>query len=166
MVVKVPMTPEGHTRLQDELKRLRSTDRMKTIQDIATAREHGDLKENAEYHAAKEKQGFIEGRIKELEDKLSRAEVIDPAKLSGAKIAFGARVKVSLCNEQGEEMESGITYRLVGPDEADLAQGTISVTSPLGRALIGREVGDEVKVKMPAGVRVYEVLDVHFGAES
>jgi len=160
------MTPEGQTRLQEELRRLKSVERPKAIQDIATAREHGDLSENAEYHAAKEKQGFIEGRIKELEDKLSRAEVIDPARLSGSRIAFGARVKVSVSNEKGEELESEVKYRLVGPDEADLAQGTISVTSPLGRALIGREIGDEVRVKMPAGLRVYEVLDVSFGEET
>ena len=164
MTVKVPMTPEGHTRMVEELKRLRSVDRPKVIKDIATAREHGDLSENAEYHAAKEKQGFIEGRIKDLEDKLSRAEVIDPSKLSGNRVAFGARVKVTVSNEQGDELEQ-VTYRLVGPDEADLAQGTISITSPVGRALIGREVGDEVRVRMPVGMRAYEILDVHFEKE-
>ena len=166
MTVKVPMTPEGHTRLQEELRRLRSVERPKAIQDIGTAREHGDLSENAEYHAAKEKQGFIEGRIKDLEDKLSRAEVIDPSKLSGSRIAFGARVRVTVADDNGKELEPEINYRLVGPDEADIAQGTISCTSPLGRALIGREIGDEVKVKMPAGMRVYEVLDVSFGDPS
>ncbi len=165
MTAKVPMTPEGHARLQEELKRLKSVDRPKIIQDIATARDHGDLSENAEYQAAKEKPGFIEGRIKELEDKLSRAEVIDPAKLSGGKVAFGARVSVSVADEKGKEHEAEVTYRLVGPDEADLAEGTISVTSPLGRALIGREVGDEVRIRMPAGLRVYEILDVSFGNE-
>ena len=163
MSMKVPMTPEGQQRLQEELKRLKSVDRPKTIQDIATARDHGDLSENAEYHAAKEKQGFIEGRIKELEDKLSRAEVIDPTKLKGDRIAFGARVKVSVSDDKGKELEAEIVYRLVGPDEADLAQGSISVTSPLGRALIGREIGDEVRIKMPAGMRVYEILDFTFG---
>jgi transcription elongation factor GreA len=165
MTAKVPMTPDGHAKLAEELRRLKSVDRPKIIQDIATARDHGDLSENAEYHAAKEKQGFVEGRIKELEDKLSRAEVIDPAKLSGAKIAFGARVKVSVADEKGKELDAEVSYQLVGPDEADLAGGTISVTSPLGRALIGRETGDEVRVKMPAGVRVYEILDVTFGNE-
>jgi transcription elongation factor GreA len=160
------MTPEGQTRLQEELRVLKTVDRPKAIKDIATAREHGDLSENAEYHAAKEKQGFVEGRIKDLEDKLSRAEVIDPTRLSGTRVAFGARVKVSASNEKGEELEAEIRYRLVGPDEADLSQGTISVTSPLGRALIGREIGDEVRVKMPAGLRVYEVLDVSFGEET
>ena len=162
MTAKVPMTPTGHTRMQEELKRLRSIDRPKVIQDIATARDHGDLSENAEYHAAKEKQGFIEGRIKDLEDKLSRAEVIDPSKLSGNRVAFGALVKVTVNNEKGEELEAEVSYRLVGPDEADLAQGSISVTSPLGRALIGREAGDEVQVRMPAGLRSYEILDVSF----
>lgn len=163
MTVKVPMTPEGQARLQEELKRLKSVDRPKIIQDIATARDHGDLSENAEYHAAKEKQGFIEGRIKELEDKLSRAEVIDPSKLSGTRVQFGARVRVNVADDKGKELESEKSYRLVGPDEADLNAGTISVTSPLGKALIGREVGDEVKIKMPAGLRVYEILDVSFG---
>jgi len=163
MTVKVPMTPEGQLRMQEELKRLKSVDRPKNIQDIATARDHGDLSENAEYHAAKEKQGFIEGRIKDLEDKLGRAEVIDPSKLSGTRIAFGARVRATVTDENGKELEAEVCYRLVGPDEADLAAGTISVTSPLGRALIGREVGDEVRVKMPAGVRVYEILELTFG---
>jgi transcription elongation factor GreA len=162
MTVKVPMTPEGQARLHEELKRLKSVDRPKIIQDIATARDHGDLSENAEYHAAKEKQGFIEGRIKDLEDKLGRAEVIDPSKLSGTRVQFGARVKCTVTDEKGKELESEIAYRLVGPDEADLNEGTISCTSPLGRALIGREIGDEVKVQMPAGQRVYEILDVSF----
>lgn len=163
MTVKVPMTPEGQQRLQEELKRLKSVDRPKIIQDIATARDHGDLSENAEYHAAKEKQGFVEGRIKELEDKLGRAEVIDPSKLSGSKIAFGARVRVTVSDDKGKELEPEISYRLVGPDEADIKAGTISCTSPLGRALMGREIGDEVKVQMPAGMRVYEILDFSFG---
>ncbi|MGZ3417368.1 MAG: transcription elongation factor GreA [Polyangiales bacterium] len=166
MTAKVPMTPDGHAKLAEELKRLKSVDRPKIIQDIATARDHGDLSENAEYHAAKDKQSFVEGRIKELEDKLSRAEVIDPAKLSGGKIAFGARVKLTVSDAKGKELESEIAYQLVGPDEADLAGGTISVTSPLGRALIGRETGDEVRVQMPAGVRVYEILDVSYGGDS
>ncbi len=162
MTEKVPMTPEGQARMHEELKRLKSVERPKIIQDIATARDHGDLSENAEYHAAKEKQGFIEGRIKELEDKLGRAEVIDPTKLSGSRVQFGARVRVTVTDDKGKELESEITYRLVGPDEADLNEGSISCTSPLGRALIGREIGDEVKVKMPAGQRVYEILDVSY----
>lgn len=163
MIERVPMTPEGHARLTEELKRLRSVDRPKVIQEIAIAREHGDLSENAEYNAAKERQSFMEGRIQELEDKLSRAEVIDPSKLAGSpRIAFGARVTVNVSNAQGQEIESNLSYRLVGPDEANLAQGSISVTSPLGRALISREIGDEVRVQMPAGVRVYEILDFVF----
>jgi transcription elongation factor GreA len=121
------------------------------------ARDHGDLSENAEYHAAKDRQGWIEARIKDLEDKLSRAEVIDPSKLSGTKVAFGATVKVS-----NVETEEESVYQLVGPDEANLDQGSISITSPLARALIGREVGDELKVRMPAGERVYEILEVEY----
>jgi transcription elongation factor GreA len=155
---KIPMTPEGAVKLRDELKHLKEVERPKISKDIGIAREHGDLSENAEYHAAKERQGFIEARIKDLEDKLSRAEVIDPSKLSGSKVAFGANVKLS-----NVETEEESTYRLVGPDEADLNQGTISITSPLARALIGREVGDEVKVRMPAGERIYEILEVTYG---
>lgn len=157
------MTPGGQAKLQEELKRLRSVDRPKNIQDIATARDHGDLSENAEYHAAKERQGFIEGRIKELEDKLSRAEVIDPKSLAGSeRVAFGATIHLSIRDDKGKELEEDVTYKLVGPDEADLAAGTISVTAPLGKALIGREAGDEVTVRMPAGVRVYEILSLEF----
>jgi transcription elongation factor GreA len=123
---------------------------------IATAREHGDLKENAEYHAARDKQSFIEGRVKDLENKLALAEVIDPKKLSGERVAFGATVK--LTNESSEE----VTYRILGADEANLAEGSISVTSPLARGLLGKEVGDEVKVRMPGGERTYEILEVIF----
>jgi transcription elongation factor GreA len=157
VVEKNPITPEGHARLREELHNLRSVERPKVIQMIATAREHGDLKENAEYHAARDKQSFIEGRVKELEAKLALAEIIDPAKLSGDKIAFGARVKLSN-SQTGEE----VAYRIVGADEADLAQGTIAVTSPLARSLLGKEVGDEVKMRMPGGDRLYEVLEVEF----
>src|SRR6185295_8212631 len=139
---KVPMTAEGYQALDDELRRLKSIERPAVIAAIGEAREHGDLSENAEYHAAKERQGWIEARIKDLEDKLSRAEIIDPTKLSGSKVAFGATVKLS-----NIETEEESVYRLVGADEADLDQGSISISSPLARALIGREVGDEVKVK-------------------
>jgi transcription elongation factor GreA len=152
---KNPITPEGHEKLREELHHLRSVERPRVIQMIATAREHGDLKENAEYHAARDKQSFIEGRVKDLENKLALAEVIDPTKLSGDRIAFGARVKLS--NTQTEEE---VSYRLVGADEADLESGSISITSPLARSLLGREVGDEVKVRMPGGERLYEVLEV------
>jgi transcription elongation factor GreA len=154
---KNPITPEGHAKLREELHELKTSERQKVIQMIAVAREHGDLKENAEYHAARDKQSFIEGRVKELEDKLSRAEVIDPAKLAGSKVAFGARVK--LTNTQTEEE---VEYRIVGADESDLKAGSISITSPLARSLLGKEAGDEVKMRMPGGERLYEVLEVTF----
>ncbi|HEY3594093.1 MAG TPA: transcription elongation factor GreA [Polyangiaceae bacterium] len=157
MDAKVPMTPEGHARLREELKQLKEIERPKISKEIGVARDHGDLSENAEYHAAKERQGWIEARIKDIDDKLSRAEVIDPTKLSGNRVAFGARVKLSNVDTEEES-----TYRLLGADEANLAQGSISITSPLARALIGREVGDEVKVQMPAGERVYEILEVQY----
>jgi len=154
---KIPMTPGGNARLREELRQLKEVERPKTSREIGLARELGDLSENAEYHAAKERQGLIEARIKDLEDKLGRAEVIDPSRLSGSKVAFGATVRLS--NVQTEE-ES--LYKLVGADEANLDEGSISITSPLARALIGREVGDEVKVRMPAGERVFEILEVEF----
>jgi len=156
-VEKNPITPEGAARLREELIQLKSVERPKVIQMIATAREHGDLSENAEYHAARERQSFIEGRVKEIEAKLALAEVIDPSKLSGDKVAFGATVKLS--NTQTAEE---VVYRILGADESDLSQGTISITSPLARSLLGKEVGDEVKMRMPGGERVYEVLEVSF----
>jgi transcription elongation factor GreA len=155
---KVPMTPEGHLRMREELNQLRSVERPAIIQAIATAREHGDLSENAEYHAARERQSFVEGRVKELENKLARAEVIDPSKLSGDRVAFGATVKLSNV-DTGEE----VSYRILGADESDLAKGSIGITSPLARSLIGKRVGDEVKMRMPGGERTYEVLDIAFG---
>jgi transcription elongation factor GreA len=155
---KNPITPGGAAKLRDELQQLRSVERPAVIQAIATAREHGDLKENAEYHAARDKQSFIEGRIKEIENKLALAEVIDPTKLAGDRVAFGATVKLSNA-DTGEES----TYQILGADEADLAKGSISVTSPLARSLLGKQVGDEVKVRMPGGERTYEVLDIGFG---
>jgi transcription elongation factor GreA len=154
---KNPITPEGATKLRDELNQLKSVARPAIIQAIAVAREHGDLSENAEYHAARERQSFIEGRIKEIENKLARAEVIDTSKLAGDKVAFGATIKLSN-TDTGEE----VSYRILGADEADLAKGTISVTSPLARSLIGKQVGDEVKVRMPGGDRTYEVLEIEF----
>lgn len=153
----IPMTPEGFQRLKDELKRLKEVERPSIIKEIAAAREHGDLSENAEYHAAREKQSFIEGRIQQLEDLIARAEVIDPSKLSGDRVAFGATVRLANV-ETGEEK----VYRIVGEVEADLQEDCISINSPLARALIGREVGDEVKVRTPGGVRSYEVLDISF----
>jgi transcription elongation factor GreA len=155
---KNPITPEGAVRLREELINLKSVQRPMIIQAIAVAREHGDLSENAEYHAARDKQSFIEGRIKEIENKLALAEVIDPSKLAGDRVAFGATVKLSN-TDTGEE----VTYRILGADESDIEKGTISITSPLARSLLGKEVGDEVTVRMPGGERKYEVLDVAFG---
>jgi transcription elongation factor GreA len=154
---KNPITPHGAARLREELNQLRNVERPAVIQAIATAREHGDLSENAEYHAARDKQSFIEGRIKEIEDKLARAEVIDPSKLAGDRVAFGAAVKLAN-SDTGEEVK----YRILGADEADLAKGSISIGSPLARSLVGKQVGDEVTVRMPGGDRTYEILDVSF----
>ena len=154
---KNPITPEGAQKLREELIQLKSVARPAIIQAIATAREHGDLSENAEYHAARDKQSFIEGRIKDIEDKLARAEVIDVTKLAGDRVAFGATIKLAN-TETGEE----VTYRILGADESDLAKGSISVTSPLARSLIGKQAGDEVTVRMPGGQRTYEVLDITF----
>lgn len=151
------MTPAGHKRLKEELEHLKSVERPKVIREIAAAREHGDLRENAEYHAAKERQGFIEGRIALIEDALARAEIIEPSRVAGNKIAFGAHVKLAN-TATGEE----VTYQLVGPMEADIDHGRISVTSPIAKALVGKEVGDEVKVQTPNGTRVYEVLDFFY----
>lgn len=153
----VPMTKEGHQRLHAELKKLKSIERPLVIQAIAEARAHGDLSENAEYHAAKEKQSFIEGRINEIGDKLARAQVIETANLSADKVVFGATVSVADV-DSGEEAK----YRIVGVDEADLKAGKISITSPVARALIGHSVGDSVKVKVPSGVREYEILEIYF----
>jgi len=153
---RVPMTPDGHAALAAELSALKA-ERPKISQEIGIARDHGDLKENAEYHAAKEKQGMCEARIADIEDKLARAEVIDPSTLSGDKVKFGALVEL-------EDMDNGklVTYRLVGPDESDLQKGKISITSPVARALVGKEVGDEVKVQTPGGVRHYEISAVRW----
>lgn len=155
MVEKNPITPDGAQKLRDELQHRKSVERPAITAMIAEARAHGDLSENAEYHAAKERQGFNEGRIKEIEDKLSRAEIIDPSKLAGDKIAFGATVK--LFNTDTEEE---VTYQILGADEADINAGSVSITSPIARSLIGKEAGDEVKIRTPAGERVYEVLEV------
>jgi transcription elongation factor GreA len=154
---RVPMTVYGYDRLTKELKTLQSVERPAIIAAIEEARGHGDLKENAEYHAAKEKQGFIEGRIAELDSKLSRAEVIDPTKLKGDKIMLGATVKLV-----DVDTDKAVTYALVGPDEADLEKGRVSTTSPVGRALLGKAPGDEVTVQAPGGKRVYEVETVEF----
>jgi transcription elongation factor GreA len=153
---KVPMLAEGHRALSDEVKRLKTVERPAVIDAIEEARAHGDLSENAEYHAAKERQGHIEASIADIEDRLSRALVIDPATLSGDKVVFGATV--SLVDEDDKE----VRYQLVGQQEADARVGRISYNSPLGRALIGREVGDEVEVTTPAGDRYYEVAKIEF----
>ena len=154
---RIPMTGDGYTRLQDELKRLKSVDRPAIIRAIAEARTHGDLSENAEYAAARERQSFIEGRVMELEDKIARAEVIDVSKLSGSAIKFGATV--TLADEETDEEQ---TFRIVGEDEADIKSGRLSVTSPLARALIGKSEGDSVEVSTPRGAKSYEVVTVAF----
>ena len=156
---RVPMTTYGFDRLTAELKDLTKVQRPAVIAAIAEARGHGDLKENAEYHAAKEKQGFIEGRIAELESKLSRAEVIDPLKLKGDKVMLGATVTLV-----DVDTDKTVTYALVGPDEADLEAGRISTSSPIGRALLGKSSGDEVTVMAPGGKRVYEIEAVEYKA--
>jgi transcription elongation factor GreA len=153
---KFPMTPRGAQKLKEELQRMRE-ERPKIAREIGIAREHGDLSENAEYHAAKERQGLIEARIKDMEDKLSRCEIIDPTKLNGDKVRFGATV--TLMNLDTDEQS---TYQIVGADEANIEQGSISVSAPLARALIGREVGDEVAVRLPAGLRRYEIANIEF----
>ena len=151
------MTMEGFLRLEAELKHLKSVERPAVIRAIAEARDHGDLSENAEYHAARERQSFIEGRVAELEDKIARAEVIDVTKLSGKVIKFGA--KVTLADEDsGDEA----TYQIVGAEEADVEKGRLSVTSPLARALIGKQTGDSVEVTTPRGSKAYEIIRVRY----
>lgn len=151
------MTPEGHQALQEELKQLKSVERPNIISAIAEAREHGDLSENAEYHAAKEKQSFIEGRIAELDDKLARAEVIDLSRITGEKIRFGATVTLIDVDTEEESV-----YKIVGEDEADIADGKVSITSPIARALIGKEAGDEAEVAAPGGAKAYEIDKVEY----
>jgi transcription elongation factor GreA len=154
---KVPMTGEGYQVLDDELRRLKTTERPSVIAAISEARSHGDLSENAEYHAAKERQGWIEGRIAEIEDKISRAQVIDVSKLSGKQVKFGATVTVV-----DEDTEDEARYQIVGEHEADVKSGRISLTSPLARAMIGKEVGDVVEVNTPGGVKAYEILKLEW----
>jgi transcription elongation factor GreA len=152
---RYPMTLEGHQALTIELKHLQSVERPKISKEIGVAREHGDLKENAEYHAAKERQGHIEARIAHLEGMLSRAEVVDQSQMTGTRVKFGAHVTV-------EDVESGEekAFRIVGAEEADVAKGMISVTSPMSRACINHEVGDEVRVNAPGGARNYQIIDL------
>ncbi|CAK0753800.1 transcription elongation factor GreA [uncultured Gammaproteobacteria bacterium] len=154
---KVPMTTAGYNRLQEELRHLKAVERPGVIRAIAEAREHGDLSENAEYHAARERQSFIEGRVMELEDRISRAEVIDTSKLSGKVIKFGA--SVTLADEDTDEEN---TYQIVGQDESDIKAGMLSISSPLARALIGKTAGDAVEVTTPGGSKSYEVVTVAY----
>jgi len=157
---RVPMTSSGLDKLKEELKRLKTVDRPQNVRDIEEARAHGDLSENAEYHAAKERQSHIAGRIAQVEDWIARAEVIDVSKLSGEKVVFGATVTLA-----DVESDKKVTYRIVGEVEADLKRGLISVTSPIARGMIGREVGDSVKIQAPGGGREYEISDVKFVEE-
>jgi len=157
MAETVPMTVEGHQRLQEELKNLVRVERPKVVQDIAEARSHGDLSENAEYDAAKDRQGFIEGRIQELNHKIAVAQVIDPKTIDSEKIVFGAKVTLFDIDNDKE-----VRYQIVGEDEADIKVGKISITSPVGKALIGHIVDDEVRITVPSGVKLYEVIDIEY----
>src|SRR5579864_1656062 len=154
---KVPMTGEGYAVLDEELKRLKTQERPSVIAQIAEARTHGDLSENAEYHAAKDRQGWIEGRIAEIEDKIARAQIIDVSKLSGDQVKFGATV--SLVDEDTAEKAR---YQIVGEHEADVRSGKISIASPIARAMIGKEIGDVVEVNTPGGVKAYEITKIEW----
>ena len=154
---KVPMTADGYRKIEEEIRHLKTVERPATIAAIAEARTHGDLSENAEYHAAKERQGFIEGRLMELDDLMSRAQVIDTSKLTGDQIKFGATVTVI-----DEDTEAKAVYQIVGDFEADVKKGKISVSSPIARALIGKEAGDTVEVNTPGGGRSYEIVKVKY----
>src|SRR4051795_3395044 len=160
-MAKFPMTPRGQQALREELKRLREVERPKNVRDIEEARAHGDLKENAEYHAAKERQGFIEGRTRDIESILAQAEVIDPGKLSGSRVVFGATVKLT-DTDTGDD----VTYSIVGDFEADIKQGRIAISAPLARALIGREAGDTVTLKTGKGSREYQISEVRFDPQT
>ena len=154
---RIPMTAKGHARLLEELKTLKSVERPAVIKALEEARSHGDLSENAEYEAARERQSFIEGRVAEIEDKIRRAEVIDVSKLSGKEVKFGATVRL-----EDEDTGEKSTYQIVGVDEADIANGLLSVNAPLGRALINKTVGDSVEVTTPRGTKAYEITKVQF----
>ena len=156
-VDKVPMTAEGYKAMEDQIRHLKTVERPRIIKAIAEARSHGDLSENAEYHAAKEQQGLTEARVADLEDKLSRADVIDITKLSGDRVVFGATVELV-----DEDTEEEVRYRIVGEFEADVRSGLVSINSPVARALIGKNVGDSVEVNTPSGGRCYEILKIEF----
>jgi len=157
LVQRIPLTPEGFIKLQEELERLMKVDRPKNIQAIAEARAHGDLSENAEYHAAKEQQSFIAGRIQELKSKIAMAQVIDPSKIKQSSVGFGAKVRVL-----DTEADVEYIFILVGTEEADVKHGKISLSSPVGKALIGKEVGDTAVIKAPARTIEYEILEITF----
>jgi transcription elongation factor GreA len=157
MAEKFPMTPAGHRALKEELKRLKEVERPANVKAIEEARGHGDLSENADYSAAKEKQSFIEGRLRDIEVKLAFADVIDPSRISGDRVVFGATVTVEDTDTSEKQ-----TYRIVGEDEADIKSGRISVTAPVARAMIGKSVGDLVQVRAPKGVREIEIVDLKF----
>ena len=153
----IPMTNQGRQKLEEELKRLKFDERPKVIEAIAVARAHGDLSENAEYDAAKERQAFLEGRIKEIEDKLARAQVVDPREIRTDKIVFGATIEVMDCDTEEKK-----TFAIVGTDEADVKAGRLSIESPVARQLLGKKKGDQVTVKVPKGDVDYEILDVRY----
>jgi transcription elongation factor GreA len=155
MIKRMPISRKGYNTMREELERLKKRDRIDVVKAIEVAREHGDLRENAEYHAAKERQGHIEGRIIELEDKVSRAEIIDCTAVDCERVVFGT--VVSLFDLDTDEE---LTYQLLGPDEADVKKGSISVTSPLGQSIIGKSVGDEVIARTPGGAREFEIIDI------
>ena len=159
MADRFPMTPRGQRILKDELKRLREVERPKNVQDIEEARAHGDLRENAEYHAAKERQSFIEGRTREIESILAQADVIDPAKLSGSRVVFGATVRLT-----DTDTAEDVTYNIVGDHEADIKASRIAISAPLARVLIGKEEGDTVTMKTGKGSREYQIAEVRFEA--
>ncbi len=158
MTDRLPMTRAGYEKLEEELRRLKSVDRIKIVKEIEIARAHGDISENAEFHAAKERQSHIEGRVRQLEDKLARAVVIDPTGQPPDEVRFGVTVQL-------EDTATGdrVTYTILGEEESDVVNGCISVSSPVARALLGKAVGDSVSVRVPKGVRVLEVIEIRFG---
>jgi transcription elongation factor GreA len=157
MADRIPMTPRGQKKLREELKRLREVERPKNVKDIEIARAHGDISENAEYSAAKERQAFIEGRMRELEGTIALSEVIDPGKLSGSRVVFGATVRL-IDTESGDET----TYSIVGDNEGDIKEGRIAISAPLARAIIGREQGDTVNLRTAKGSREYQIQEIKF----
>jgi transcription elongation factor GreA len=158
MVERIPMSKTGHIQLKEELEQLEKVERHEIVKAIEIARAHGDLKENAEYHAAKERQGMVEGRIMELKDKLGRAEVIDCTRVGTNRAVFGTVITL-----MDMETDEEVTYQLLGPEESDVKKGSISVLAPLGRSILGKEVGDEVVAKTPGGVREFEVMEIQAG---